>query len=156
MPRMSAALLPYRRCDGRLEDFLVHSASAPFWANKDTHAWSVAKGEVERDEDLKKRRTVSSSRRPVSSLRGLHCRSLPHDRKTGKLVRAWAIEADIDPSVVRIKLVSSWNGHPDRVGLREFPDIYWAAWFELAEARSKTSKRDRSRSSANSNRGSGG
>ena len=51
MPRTSAGLLPYRRRDGRLEVFLVHPGG-PFWANKETHAWSVAKGEVERDENL--------------------------------------------------------------------------------------------------------
>ena len=51
MPKTSAGLLPYRRRDGRLEVFLVHPGG-PFWANKDTHAWSVAKGEVEADENL--------------------------------------------------------------------------------------------------------
>ncbi len=51
MPRTSAGLLPYRRREGRLEVFLVHPGG-PFWANKDEHAWSVAKGEVEPDEDL--------------------------------------------------------------------------------------------------------
>jgi predicted NUDIX family NTP pyrophosphohydrolase len=43
MPRTSAGLLPYRRRQGRLEVLLVHPGG-PFW---DTHAWSVAKGEVE-------------------------------------------------------------------------------------------------------------
>ena len=51
MPRTSAGLLPYRRRDGRLEVFLVHPGG-PFWANKEEHAWSVAKGEIERGEDL--------------------------------------------------------------------------------------------------------
>ena len=51
MPRTSAGLLPYRWREGRLEVFLVHPGG-PFWANKDTHAWSVAKGEVEPDENI--------------------------------------------------------------------------------------------------------
>jgi predicted NUDIX family NTP pyrophosphohydrolase len=44
MPRTSAGLLPYRRLDGRLEVFLVHPGG-PFWVNRDTHAWSVARRE---------------------------------------------------------------------------------------------------------------
>ena len=51
MPRTSAGLLPYRRREGRLEVLLVYPCG-PLWANKDTHAWSVAKGEVEPDENL--------------------------------------------------------------------------------------------------------
>ena len=51
MPRTSAGLLPYRRREGRVEVFLVHPGG-PLWANKDEHAWSVAKGEVEPDENL--------------------------------------------------------------------------------------------------------
>ena len=50
MPRTSAGLLPYRRREG-LEVFLVHPGG-PFWARKDAHAWSIAKGEVEPGEEL--------------------------------------------------------------------------------------------------------
>jgi predicted NUDIX family NTP pyrophosphohydrolase len=38
----------------------------PFWANKDMHAWSVAKGEAERDEDL-----LHAARREFSEETGL-------------------------------------------------------------------------------------
>jgi 8-oxo-dGTP pyrophosphatase MutT (NUDIX family) len=65
MPKRSAGLLPYRWRDGRLEVFLVHPGG-PFWANKDVHAWSVAKGEVEQYEDL-----LAAARREFAEETGL-------------------------------------------------------------------------------------
>ena len=47
MAKLSAGLLPYRITrEDVLELFIVHPGG-PFWANKDHHAWSVAKGEHE-------------------------------------------------------------------------------------------------------------
>jgi predicted NUDIX family NTP pyrophosphohydrolase len=138
MPRTSAGLLPYRRREGRLEVFLVHPGG-PFWANKDAHAWSVAKGEVEQDED-----PLYAAHREFFEETGLtltgHAFPLaPLRQNAGKLVHAWAIEADIDPSAVRSNSFPlEW---PPRSGqLREFPEVDRAAWFGLAEARSKIHK----------------
>lgn len=51
MPRRSAGLLPFRIEDGGvLELFLVHPGG-PLWANRDEHAWSIAKGEYEEGEE---------------------------------------------------------------------------------------------------------
>ena len=102
MPRTSAGLLPYRRREGRVEVFLVHPGG-PFWANKDTHAWSVAKGEIEPDEDL-----LHAAHREFSEETGLTLASraiplAPVRQASGKLVHVWAIEADFDPSVVQLK-----------------------------------------------------
>jgi predicted NUDIX family NTP pyrophosphohydrolase len=55
MPSVSAGLLLYRRVvvpesgEPRLEVLLVHPGG-PYWAKKDAGAWSIPKGEVERDE----------------------------------------------------------------------------------------------------------
>jgi hypothetical protein len=55
------------------------------------------------------------------------------------VVHAWAIEADIDPAAIRSNSFQlEW---PPRSGqLREFPEVDRAAWFGLAEARSKIHK----------------
>jgi predicted NUDIX family NTP pyrophosphohydrolase len=97
MSRTSAGLLPYRWRDGRLEVFLVHPGG-PFWANKDAHAWSVAKGEVEQKEDL-----LDAARREFAEETGLTMAGpilplTPLRHASGKLVHVWAIEADIEPS----------------------------------------------------------
>ena len=138
MPKTSAGLLPYRWCDGRLEVFLVHPGG-PFWANKDAHAWSVAKGEVEQNEDL-----LDAARREFTEETGLTMAGpflplTPLRQASGKLVHVWAIEADVDPSTVRSNLFPlEW---PPRSGqVRQFPEIDRAGWFDLAEARSKLHK----------------
>jgi predicted NUDIX family NTP pyrophosphohydrolase len=138
MPKTSAGLLPYRWRDGRLEVFLVHPGG-PFWATKDAHAWSVAKGEVEQEEDL-----LDAARREFAEETGLTMAGpilplTPLRQASGKLVHVWAIEADIDPPTVRSNLFPlEW---PPRSGkVRQFPEIDRAAWFHLAEARSKIHK----------------
>jgi predicted NUDIX family NTP pyrophosphohydrolase len=138
MPRTSAGLLPYRRREGRLEVFLVHPGG-PFWANKDEHAWSVAKGEVEPGEDL-----LHAAHREFSEETGFTLVEpaiplAPIRQASGKLVHVWAIEADIDPSVVQSNSFPlEW---PPRSGqIRQFPEVDRAAWFDLAEARNKIHK----------------
>jgi len=48
--KLSAGLLPYRWRGEWLEVFLVHPGG-PFWASKDSGAWSIAKGEYQRGDD---------------------------------------------------------------------------------------------------------
>jgi predicted NUDIX family NTP pyrophosphohydrolase len=138
MPKTSAGLLPYRRRDERLEVFLVHPGG-PFWMHKDTHAWSVAKGEVEQDEDLLRAAHREFLEETGLTLAGPGFRLAPLRQNAGKLVHAWAIEADIDPAAIRSNFFQlEW---PPRSGqLREFPEVDRAGWFALAEARSKIHK----------------
>ena len=50
MPKRSAAILMWKREDGRLCVLLVHPGG-PFWCNKDLGAWSLPKGEYDDSED---------------------------------------------------------------------------------------------------------
>ena len=138
MLRTSAGLLPYRRREGRLETFLVHPGG-PFWTHKDTHAWSVAKGEVEPDEDLLKAAHREFSEETGLTLAGRTIPLAPIRQPSGKMVHVWAIEADIDPSVVQSNSFPlewpRWSGQ-----VRQFPEVDRAAWFDLAEAPSKIHK----------------
>ena len=83
MPRTSAGL--HRRRDGRLEVFLVHPGG-PFWANKDMHAWSVAKGEAERDEELLHAACRELSEETGLTLAGPAMALAPVRQAAGKLV----------------------------------------------------------------------
>jgi predicted NUDIX family NTP pyrophosphohydrolase len=138
MPRTSAGLLPYRRRDGQLEVLLVHPGG-PFWANKDTHAWSVAKGEVEPGEDLLNAAHREFFEETGLTLEGPATPLAPVRQPAGKIVYVWAVEADIDPSAIRSNsFLLEW---PPRSGhVRQFPEVDRAAWLDLGEARSKIHK----------------
>ena len=135
MPKISAGLLLYRRRDGALEVFLVHPGG-PFWARKDAGAWSIPKGEIGPDEA-----PLAAARREFGEETGLAVDGdvialAPIRQAGGKLVHAFAIEADLDPAaIVSNRFTLEW---PPRSGeRREFPEIDRAGWFGLEAARRK-------------------
>lgn len=138
MPKESAGLLLFRRGAGGPEIFLVHPGG-PFWAKKDAHAWSIPKGELAAGEDA-----LAAARREFAEETGLTVEGTfialsPCKQPGGKIVHAFAVEGDCDPSAVKSNMFSmEW---PPRSGRRrEFPEIDRAAWFPLAAARMKIHK----------------
>jgi predicted NUDIX family NTP pyrophosphohydrolase len=109
----------------------------PFWAKKDDHAWSIPKGEYDRDED-----PLAAARRefeeelgsppPTGAVSSLGELKQPG----GKLISVWCVEGDFDPADLRSNtFVLEW---PPRSGsFREFPEIDRAAWFDAGLARQK-------------------
>jgi predicted NUDIX family NTP pyrophosphohydrolase len=130
----TAGLLLYRR-RGELEVFLVHPGG-PFWSKKDAGAWSVPKGEINEGEDpfeAAKREFTEETGFPIDGeFRPLD----PVKQSGGKVVQAWAIEADCDPAQVRSNLFSmEW---PPKSGkTQQFPEVDRAAWFTIPEARKR-------------------
>jgi predicted NUDIX family NTP pyrophosphohydrolase len=133
--KQSAGLLLYRFQGKKLEVLLVHPGG-PFWRNKDAGAWSVPKGEFTNDEDA-----LAASKREVQEelgqlFTGKFTALEPVKLKTGKVVYAWALEADFDPE----KLVSNtfemeW---PPRSGKKIMvPEVDKAAWLSPEEAKEK-------------------
>jgi predicted NUDIX family NTP pyrophosphohydrolase len=135
MTKTSAGLLMYRRRDGRLEVLLVHPGG-PFWSHRDAGAWSIPKGELDGDED-----PLEAARREFEEETGLRPEGpfleLPTvTQKAGKVVRAWAVEGDWDPSLLRSNNFKiEW---PPKSGqMAEFPEVDRAELFDLATAREK-------------------
>ena len=135
MPKTSAGLLLFRRRDG-LELFLVHPGG-PFFQRKDDGAWTVPKGELEKNED-----PLETARREFAEETGF---AVPEDgflplgevtQKGGKRVVAWAFEGDCDPETIQSNTFElEW---PPRSGKqRTFPEIDRAAFFPPKEARKK-------------------
>jgi predicted NUDIX family NTP pyrophosphohydrolase len=138
MGKTSAGLLLYRWREGRLEVFLVHPGG-PFWARKDEGAWSIPKGEFSDGED-----PLAAARREFAEETGLvpdgaFVALTPLRQAGGKIVHAFAIEGDCDPSAIRSNSFTiEW---PPRSGeRREFPEVDRAAWFAIAEAERKILK----------------
>jgi predicted NUDIX family NTP pyrophosphohydrolase len=136
MPRTSAGLLLYRRAGAGLEVLLVHPGG-PLWARKDDGAWSIPKGEYTDGED-----PLAAAMRELEEELGAapalgELVDLGEIRqKGGKVVRAWAAEADLDPETLHSNTFEmEW---PPRSGHRqEFPEVDRAAWMTPEQAKIK-------------------
>jgi predicted NUDIX family NTP pyrophosphohydrolase len=137
MPKRSAGLLLFRR-SAHLDLFLVHPGG-PLWVRKDDGAWSLPKGEYSGDEDA-----LQAAKREFQEETGISVDGdfLPLGelrQPSGKLITAWALEKDLDPTLVKSNSFSmEW---PPKSGkTREFAEVDRAAWFPVSQARRKLLK----------------
>jgi predicted NUDIX family NTP pyrophosphohydrolase len=127
--------LLYRGRAEQLMVLLVHPGG-PFWRHKDAAAWSIPKGEIDPGEapDFAATREFEEETgyRPEGPLMPLG-ETL---QAGGKRVLAFALEGDLDPTLVRSGTFElEW---PPRSGrLARFPEVDRAAWFSLPIAREK-------------------
>ncbi|MFG2264455.1 NUDIX domain-containing protein [Streptomyces sp. NPDC048720] len=132
--RRSAGLLLFRRADDGLQVLLGHMGG-PFFAKKDAGAWTVVKGEYDAGEPA-----WEAARREFREELGLappEGDAVPLGevvQRGGKVVTAWAVEADLDPATVAPgTFTMEW---PPRSGrTQEFPELDRVAWFGLDRAR---------------------
>jgi len=135
MPKRSAGLLLYRCSPNGLEVFLVHPGG-PFWVKKDLGAWSIPKGEYDGDEPA-----LDAARREFAEETGFQVDGEFFELGTvrqasGKLVTAWAIEGDCDPTaLVSNHCEIEWPLHSNRK--LTIPEVDRGAWFDLNEARKR-------------------
>ncbi|MFC4003161.1 NUDIX domain-containing protein [Prauserella oleivorans] len=140
--RRSAGILLYRELDEEVEVLLGHMGG-PFWARKDTAAWSIPKGEYDADEEPQ-----AAARREFREELGVPAppgtlTALGDVRQSGgKVVTVWALAGDLDPdTVVPGTFELEW---PRGSGtMRQFPELDRVAWFALADARDKLVKGQR-------------
>jgi predicted NUDIX family NTP pyrophosphohydrolase len=134
----SAGIVLYRYRDSRLEIFLVHPGG-PFWKNKDSGAWSIPKGEFDKDEDPLEAARREFHEETGCSVDGSFIALSPVRRAGGKLVHAWAVEGDCEAESIKSNsFILEW---PPRSGQRkEFPEVDRAGWFSLELARKKILK----------------
>jgi predicted NUDIX family NTP pyrophosphohydrolase len=134
----SAGILLFRRRDGEVEFLLIHPGG-PFWRRKDTGAWSIPKGQIEDEEQPRACaiRELEEELGPAPELDPEQLIELGSIRqRAGKVVDAWAAEADFDPATLASNTFSmEW---PPRSGNeQEFPEVDRAGWFDLEAAREK-------------------
>jgi predicted NUDIX family NTP pyrophosphohydrolase len=137
--KRSSGILLYRDREGTTEFLLVHPGG-PYWTRKDEGAWSIPKGGIEEDEDSR-----TAALRELDEELGPGAPDLDSEtlidlgqvrQRAGKVVDAWAAEADFDPTALDSNTFEmEW---PPRSGREvEFPEVDRADWFELEEARRK-------------------
>jgi len=132
--RRSAGLLLHRPGDGGTEVLLGHMGG-PFYARRDAGAWTIPKGEYDPAEPA-----WEAARREFEEELGLpppdgEAVPLGEVRQSGgKVVTAWAVEADLDPATVTPGTFRmEW---PPRSGrIEEFPELDRVAWFTVDRAR---------------------
>lgn len=136
---ISAGILLFRRSAKGLEVLLAHPGG-PYWKQQDYGSWSIPKGIAEPDEAIE---AVAS--REFAEETGFELAGVARDRatppldlgevtlKSGKLIRAWAVEGDLDPArSVSNEIEIEW---PPRSGRRlVIPEVDRVAWFPVAEA----------------------
>ena len=135
MSLQSAGILCYRYRDQVLEVFLVHPGG-PFWAKRDTGAWSIPKGLIEAGED-----PLAAARREFFEETGFEAGGEfvalgQLQQHSKKIVHAWAVQMDLDASQVKSNTFDlEWPKGSGQV--RDYPEVDKGEWFELAEAREK-------------------
>jgi len=131
---VSAGLLAFRRSHG-LEVLLAHPGG-PFWARKDDAAWTIPKGLVEADADLlvTARREFAEETNFIAA--GPFIALAPVKQKSGKVVQAFAFEAELDLGAFASNdFEIEW---PLRSGRRKnFPEIDRIAYFAMPVAMTK-------------------
>src|SRR6185436_8884918 len=138
MPKKSAGLLLFRRIspESQVEVFLVHPGG-PFWRKKDEGAWTIPKGEfIDDDDALAAARREFQEETGSEPPAGEYLPLKPVKQAGGKIVHAWAIEGDFDPTILRSNSFQcEW---PPRSGLmQDFPEVDRAEWFAPEMARRK-------------------
>ncbi|WP_030214428.1 NUDIX domain-containing protein [Streptomyces sp. NRRL WC-3626] len=130
----SAGLLLFRHTAQGIEVLLGH-LGGPFFARRESGAWTVPKGEYDPSEPA-----WEAARREFREELGL----APPDGKAialgevrqagGKTVTAWAVEADLDPAaIIPGTFTMEWPPRSGRTA--EFPELDRVAWFPLDRAR---------------------
>ena len=137
MAKLSAGILAYRiEEQGEVQVLLVHPGG-PFWQKKDDGAWSLPKGEYEEGEDA-----LSAAKREFKEELGVELPAgkfiplKPVKIKSGKVVAAWAIEAELKTVFIQSnQFEMEW---PPRSGKKQFfPEVDKAEWFSIEQAKIK-------------------
>ncbi|MFJ2886299.1 NUDIX domain-containing protein [Streptomyces sp. NPDC087305] len=132
--KRSAGLLLFRHTDRGLEVLLGHMGG-PLFARRDAGAWSVPKGEYEPDEPA-----WDAARREFQEELGIappegEAIELGEVRQAnGKVVTAWAIEADLDPAAM-VPGTFRMEWPPKSGQVQEFPELDRVEWLGLDRAR---------------------
>jgi predicted NUDIX family NTP pyrophosphohydrolase len=138
VPVRSAGILLFRRRGGEVEFLLVHPGG-PFWAKKDAGVWSIPKGQIE-DEEEPRACAIRELEEELGKAPKLDLEQLIElgsvRQKAGKVVEAWAAEADFDPATLASNTFAmEW---PPRSGKQQdFPEVDRAEWFGQEAAREK-------------------
>ncbi len=126
----------YRKGGTGLEVFIAHPGG-PFFKNKDAGHWTIPKGEVAEGEDL-----LETAKREFKEETGIDTEGDFIElgqikQKGGKIVHAWAFEANCAGDVKLCSNLFEIEWPPKSGKFASFPEVDRAGFFSLAEAKVK-------------------
>ena len=133
MSKRSAGILPCRRHDGAWQVLLVHPGG-PFWLHKDLGAWSIGKGEYMPPEPPLEAAVREFEEETGHRLPGPFVALQPVRLKSGKLIDAWATEADWDLSTFRSNTFELTDA---KGNVRRYAEVDRIEWFTFEAAAQK-------------------
>lgn len=135
MARISAGILLCRFVEEQLEFFLVHPGG-PFFKNKDDGHWTIPKGEPTPGEDLSACALREFREETGYSISGKMYELNTVKQKGGKIVHAWAMLGNLDPSGITSNIFElEWP--PNSGKFQQFPEIDKASWLIESRAMEK-------------------
>jgi predicted NUDIX family NTP pyrophosphohydrolase len=135
MTKKSAGVLMYRVKKKFPEVLLVHPGG-PFWAKKDDGAWSIPKGEFDKDEIPLNAAVREVEEELGIAISGEFVELTPLKQKSGKLIYCWALQHDFDPLKISSNTFElEWPPKSGKKGI--FPEVDKAEWFTMEGAKKK-------------------
>ena len=137
MTVQSAGILLYRRGPGPAPEVWIAHMGGPFWAHKESHAWSIPKGEYLPDED-----PLTAAQREFAEEMGTPAPAADYfplgafRQPSGKVITVFAAESDFAPEqVVSNTFQLEWPKGSGTV--RNYPEIDAAEWTSVPAARTR-------------------
>lgn len=126
----------FRKRNNSLEVLLAHPGG-PFFRHKDEGAWTIPKGEAGEGEDLRARAKIEFEEELGVAPSGNWIELGSIKQKGGKIVHAWAFEADL-PKAFALECNLFEMEWPPRSGkTQRFPEIDRAEFFSIEKAQKK-------------------
>ena len=135
MVKKSAGILVYRR-KNKLPEFLLSHPGGPFFKNKDLGVWSIPKGEFDENEEPLVAAQREFKEETGTDIEGDFVPLKPVKYKNGKIVYVWAVEGNLDPSIIKCNTFPlEW---PPKSGkIIQVPEIDKVEWFGVPVALKK-------------------
>lgn len=135
MQKTSAGILLFRFVNQHSEILLFHPGG-PYWAKKDKGVWSIPKGLLKENEE-----PIQAAERELKEETGIDIKGdliqlKPIKQKNNKIVFAWALEQDFNPTDMKSNFFEmEWPPHSGEK--KQFPEMDRGAWFSIEEAKVK-------------------
>lgn len=133
--KQSAGILLYRFVGRNLQVLLVYPWSPPSSGGQ-AEAWSIPKGEFSGEEHPADAAKREFREEVGSEIKGEMIELTPIKQKGGKVVFAWAVQADLDPRTIQSNTFEiEW---PPGSGIKQHvPEIVRGEWFDVKTAKEK-------------------